>query len=357
MVGCVQGVLTAGGLISSALALRAKASPLPAILVLMLIGVSCAMAETRQGPDWVLENEQAQWQARDSQGEFVYQDQMWILGGWYASDAPNPRDVWKSADGINWTCTVEEAPWVHSDLSVALPYDGRMWFMGGRKLPGKENSNKVWSSVDGAEWTLVSDAAGWCPRVGASFAVFKDRMWVFGGTENFYEDTDETLKNDVWSSTDGKQWKLELEHAPWAKRTHAQGIVFKDKLWIMGGGRWNPENVPMNDVWCTEDGVNWTQVTEAAPWDPRIWFSAVVYRDRLWIMGGWSRVHGNFGDVWYTEDGKEWTEFKSDGIWANRHELSAVVFQDKIWVYGGYAETLNSEVWSLYVPKRFFADD
>jgi len=51
MVGCVQGVLTAGGLLSSALALRAKASPLPAILVLMLIGVSCAMAETKQGPD------------------------------------------------------------------------------------------------------------------------------------------------------------------------------------------------------------------------------------------------------------------------------------------------------------------
>ena len=309
------------------------------------------MSDERQGPDWVCVNEQADWQARDSAGEFVYDDHMWILGGWFTPDIPNPRDVWKSPDGVEWTRTVEVAPWEHSDLSVALAFDGRMWMMGGRKLPGAENSNKVWSSTDGAQWSLETDDPGWCPRVSPSFVVFKDRMWVMGGTENFYDDNEDTLKNDVWSSADGRQWRREVENAAWPKRTHAQAVVFRDKIWLMGGGRWHPETVPLNDVWCSEDGVNWTQVTASAPWAPRMWFSAVVYRDRLWVLGGWCRETGNFGDVWYTEDGVSWTQLQSDAIWKARHEHSTVVFDDRIWLYGGHAEPLNSEVWTLQIPE------
>ncbi|MBM3497627.1 MAG: galactose oxidase [Armatimonadetes bacterium] len=311
------------------------------------------MVDSYPGPDWVLVTQQAGWQARDSQGEFVYRDHLWILGGWFAAQAPNPRDVWKSPDGLHWTRTVEVAPWEHSDLSVALVHDDRMWFMGGRKLPGAENSNRVWSSLDGARWTLETDAPGWCPRVSPSYAVFRDRMWVMGGTENFYEDNDETLKNDVWSSADGKSWRLETEQAAWPKRTHAQAAVFDGKLWIMGGGRWHPETVPLNDVWCSEDGVNWTEITPAAPWAPRMWFAVATYRDCLWLLGGWSRERGNFGDVWFTRDGRHWAELKSNATWTNRHEHSAFVFQDKLWVAGGYAETLNSEVWTLSLPADF----
>ena len=312
------------------------------------------MSQARQGPDWVCVNPKADWQARDSAGEFVYDNHLWILGGWYTPKIPNPRDVWKSPDGKQWTCTVKVAPWEHSDLSPAMVFKDKMWFMGGRKLPGAENSNKVWSSTDGAEWTLETDDAGWCPRVGASFVVFKGRMWVLGGTESFYDHSEAMVKNDVWSSADGKTWRLEVEHAGWSKRAHAQAVVFDNKIWVMGGGLWHPEHVAVNDIWCSADGVDWTQVNAAPPWQPRLWFSSVVYRDRLWVLGGWSKENGNFGDVWYSKDGKTWTELKSDVIWKNRHELSAYVFKEKIWVAGGYADTLDSQVWALDIPKNWF---
>jgi hypothetical protein len=324
-----------------------------AVLGLSLIGTSAIAAEARQGPDWVLVNPQADWQARDSQGEFVFDNQLWILGGWFAVKQPNPRDVWKSPDGRQWTRTVQQAPWEHGDLSVALVYRNRMWFMGGRKLPGKDNSNAVWSSPDGAQWTLESAHAGWCPRVAPCFAVFKDRMWVFGGSENFYENTDQTLKNDVWSSNDGKAWTLETAQAAWPKRTNAQAVVFDNKLWIMGGGRWAPKTELHNDVWCSADGVHWTLVTAAAPWKPRQWFSLAVYRGQMWVLAGWSRVDGNYGDVWYSKDGKSWTELKSNVIWKKRHEPSVVVFQGKLWLYGGCADKLNSEVWTLELPESW----
>jgi hypothetical protein len=326
-------------------------------LVPALVGASVAVGETGTAPDWVCVTRQADWQPRDSQGEFIYKNQMWILGGWFTPKTPNPRDVWKSPDGQKWTRTVEAAPWEHSDLSAAMVFKGRMWFMGGRKLPGDENSNRVWSSTDGAKWTLETDDAGWSPRVGPSFAVFKGRMWILGGTENFYTNNDQTMKNDVWSSADGRKWKRELESAPWSKRAHAQAVVFDKKLWLMGGGRWQPNNAPINDVWCSTDGVNWTQATDAAAWKPRMWFSTVVYRDHLWLLGGWSKANGNFGDVWYSKDGRNWSELKANVTWTNRHEPSAFVFKDRIWVAGGYADSLNSEVWTLEIPKRWFEGD
>ena len=42
------------------------------------------MSGVKQGPDWVLVNEKADWQGRDSQGEFVYDGHIWVLGGWFA---------------------------------------------------------------------------------------------------------------------------------------------------------------------------------------------------------------------------------------------------------------------------------
>jgi hypothetical protein len=325
-----------------------------ALVVALVIGSGVAAAAPGETPDWVCVNPQAEWQARDSMGEFVYQDHLWILGGWFSPRDPNPLDVWKSSDGLHWTCVQRRAPWVQSDLPVSLVYKDKAWIMGGRTLPGTECSNKVWSSTDGAEWTLEGEA-GWCPRLSAGHAVFKGRMWVLGGTESFYDHSDKMIKNDVWSSADGKEWKLETPHADWSKRAHAQAVVFDGKLWMMGGGRWHPEHVEANDVWCSEDGVHWTQVTAAAPWAPRLWFSAVVYRDRLWVLGGWSKKHGNFGDVWYTRDGKHWTELKSAVSWQPRHEHSAYVFRDRIWVAGGYAKVLTSEVWTLEIPPDWFA--
>jgi len=281
---------------------------------------------------------------------------MWVLGGWYTPQTPNPRDVWKSPDGKQWICTVEVAPWEHSDLSASMVFGDRMWFMGGRKLPGAENSNSVWSSTDGAEWTLETTDPGWCARVSPSFVVFRDQMWILGGTENFYDHSDTMVKNDVWSSIDGRTWQQRTAHAQWSKRAHAQAVVYDDKIWIMGGGLWHPQHVARNDVWCSEDGINWNQVTAAAPWQPRLWFSSVVYRDRMWVLGGWSRENGNFGDVWYTRDGKNWTELRSHSIWDNRHEHSAYVFRDRIWVAGGCGDVLDSEVWSLEIPENWFGD-
>ena len=316
-----------------------------------------AMADTggkTTGPNWVKVTDGAAWQPRDSQGELVYRDKLWILGGWFNSYEPCPRDVWSSSDGKSWRLVTKTAPWKHGDLPMTVVFDDRMWFMGGwynGRLPGHSAGNEVWCSKDGVDWQQATPSAGWSPRLAAGVVAFKGKMWMLGGTENYYFGDDKSLKNDVWSSADGRKWDLAIENAPWSPRAYHQAVVHDDKIWIMGGGDYLPKHHALNDVWCSEDGVNWTRVTRTAPWGPRLWFSAVVYRRHIWVLGGWSKSHDNFGDVWHSKDGRNWTELRSDVIWKSRHEHSAFVFQDKIWVAGGHARPLNSEVWSLEIPE------
>ncbi|MBW7894020.1 MAG: sulfatase-like hydrolase/transferase [Opitutaceae bacterium] len=310
----------------------------------------------KSAPDWQCLNPQAPWQGRDSQGYTIWRGEMWILGGWFTPQTPNPRDVWHSANGRDWTCATAEAPWPHSDLPVTLAFRDRLWLMGGRRLPGKENSNAVWSSADGANWIQESPAAGWCPRVSAAHVVFQDRMWVLGGTENFYEDNEHTLHNDVWCSANGRDWTCVTAHAPWSPRAHHQAVVFANKIWIIGGGGRFPVTHTCNDVWCSADGLNWTQVTAAAEWVPRLWHSAVAWRDHLWVLGGISQAIENLGDVWCSRDGQNWTQLQSNVIWTPRHAQAVFALPDRLVLAAGHANPVNSEVWSLELPADFFAD-
>jgi hypothetical protein len=307
--------------------------------------------------NWIRITKHANWSPRDSQGEVVFKDRMWILGGWFDSKQSAPRDVWSSADGKTWSLVEPKAPWTHGDLPMTLVFDNKIWLMGGwnnGRLPNHSASNKVWCSEDGANWRQVTAHAGWSPRLAAGVVKFRNKMWIIGGTENYYFGDKRSLKNDVWSSDDGKNWNQVTANAPWAPRAYLQAVVLDDKIYVLGGGNYVPNYEAHNDVWSSDDGVHWERVTVGAPWSARLWFSAVVYRDCIWVVGGWSNNPSkNWGDVWYSKDGAAWTELKSDVIWKARHEHSAFVFQDKIWLAGGMIWPLVNDVWALELPKNW----
>lgn len=306
-------------------------------------------------PAWVLEST-APWRARDSQAEFAFGDKLWIMGGWFDSFEAPPRDVWSSSDGMKWHEVTKEAPWIHSDLPMNLTFGDSMWIMGGwykGRLPGHSASNQVWKSKDGKTWDQVTPSAGWSPRIAAAAVEFRGKMWILGGTENYYFGDDSSLKNDVWSSADGKTWTRETEHAGWSPRAYHQAAVLGDRIYVFGGGNYVPEYHAKNDVWSSADGKTWRQETGSAPWEPRLWFSSAVYRGRMWVLGGWSKEKDNYGDVWHSADGKNWQRLETTKTWKARHEHSALVHRDKLWILGGHARPLSAEVWSLELPENW----
>jgi hypothetical protein len=330
------------------------------VIVCSLPG-ALALGAEKAAPDWVKVTDNAGWQARDSQGEVVFCNRLWIFGGWFDSFKPAPRDVWNTTDGAHWTRVTAEAPWKHSDLPMSLVFAGRMWMLGGwsgGRMPDHEAGHEVWSSTDGVRWKQATDRAAWSPRLASAAVVFAGKMWILGGTEDYYFGDDKSLKNDVWSSTDGRHWKLETASAEWSPRAYHQAVVLNDKIYLFGGGNYVPNYEARADVWSSGDGVHWEQVTSKAPWHPRLWFPAVVYRNRMWVLGGWSNNPSrNWGDVWHSRDGKDWQELKSKVIWKERHEHSAYVWRDKMWIAGGHAQPLSSEVWSLEIPADYFPEE
>lgn len=312
---------------------------------------------------WKLEIPHAPWQARDSQGELVFNDRLWIMGGWFDSHSSPPRDVWSSPDGKTWELVTDAAPWKHSDFPMVLTFQNKMWLMGGwynGRLPDHSASSEVWSSSDGKEWHQVTEHAGWTPRLAGVLVEFKGRMWIFGGIEDYYFGNQASLKNDVWSSADGKNWTCETPDAGWAPRAYHQAAVLDGKIYVFGGGNYTPTYQAFNDVWSSEDGKTWRCETDHAPWIERIWFGSVVYRDRIWILGGWTKEGDNprnLSGVWFSQDGRQWTQLSTETTWKERHEHAVFVFQDKLWLAAGHAQPLSNEVWSLHIPHDYFDDE
>lgn len=284
---------------------------------------------------WVKVVHEAAFSPRDTAEDAVFRDRMWISNGYYHGNILT-RDLWSSVDGADWQRHSEATPYDgYSEMTV---YDDQLWAVKG----------SVWSSVNGTEWRQVLEQTPFGVRGYGELVVHRDRMWQLGSGE------------DVWHSTDGCNWTCAIEQAPYGKRSAAAVVVFAGKLWVMGGTTRRPNTPPeegypecttLNDVWCSADGADWTCVLEHAPWSTRQWFIAKVYRDCMWIIGGYDNVHAkNLGDVWYTRDGVHWSEFVADPVFEPRHEPTCYVYDDSLWVVAGNTWPVRNDAWRLTLP-------
>jgi hypothetical protein len=328
---------------------------------------------------------------RDGAGLLVYQNKLWLLGGWNADTTVFPNttsnEVWNSADGKHWT-QVKANTFGSSVFNPATDWEGRhaagwavfqnkLWIIGGDSNQCHYQPN-VWNSSDGVHWTEVASNVPWGNRVLFYTLVFNNRLWVMGGQTLDLDncpvpEARESTFNDVWSSSDGADWTLvkhstiglahsnlakpPRHHTPrpptWSPRGVIFGaVVFNGRMWLIGGGIYgtaSTQGVLYNDVWSSADGVNWARVTTNAPWDPRIYHSITVYDGRMWVIAGHGPDGGsNFSDVWYSVDGVRWTQLP-DTPWPARHAASVAVLNGALWLTGGTTDTQGpqNDVWRL----------
>lgn len=288
---------------------------------------------------WRCVTPQAAWSARIIVAMIVFDDKLWVLGG------SGLNDVWCSPDGATWSQVTDNAAWSKRwDFSASV-FGGKMWVMGGIL---SYTYNDVWCSPNGSDWMPATTSAAWTPRYAFASATFADKLWVLGGVDPPYD-------RDVWSSSDGVAWASVAQEAPWPSRDKASTAVLNGKLWLIGGQHWqNLVEQDLNDVWCTLDGVNWTQAVEHAPWAPRM-APSVAFDDRLWVLGG-SCVVGTghqihyeyFSDAWRSSDGVNWAS-ESRTPWSARAGHGTVSFHGGLWVAGGedLDGNLRNDVWCM----------
>ena len=199
------------------------------------------------------------------------------------------------------------------------------------KLQACQNSvcsdfSTVKSGKTKPSWKQESQDFVWLDRDEHTSVVFKNKIWVLGGDDG----------DDVWSSSDGKTWTQETDDAGWSGREGHTSVVFKNKIWVLGGD----DGSGKNDVWSSSDGKTWTEETDDAGWSGREGHTSVVFKNKIWVLGGDDGSDKN--DVWSSSDGKTWTQETNSAGWSGREGHTSVVFKDKIWVLGGY----YNDVWS-----------
>ena len=289
---------------------------------------------------WQQATTDAAWSARNSHSSVVFDDKIWVLGGY---DGSRKKDVWYSTDGINWTRATTDAAWSARNSHSSVVFDDKIWVLGG--YDGSNSKNDVWYSTDGINWTRATIAAAWSARDAHSSVVFGDKIWVLGGYDNSSGN-----KNDVYYSADGINWTRTTTNAAWTARWGHSSVVFDDKIWVLGGNAGGNKN----DVWYSTDGINWTRATIAAAWSARNSHSSVVFDDKIWVLGGFDNSSGNKNDVWYSTDGINWTRATTNAAWSARDAHSSVVFGDKIWVLGGNDDSNNfNDVYFAYATGDY----
>jgi len=176
-------------------------------------------------------------------------------------------------------------------------------------------------------WERVTDKAAFAPRDGAGALTFQGRMWLLGGwNPGDKKHFPRICGNEVWSSVDGKEWRRDKPNTfldktfdparDWEGRHTAGYVVYKDRMWIVGGDV-NQGHYHF-DVWNSADGKEWTLVNKdkPVPWGPRALHYTVVHDGKIWVIGGQTipsiakEKETFYRDVWNTTDGVHWTQVK-----------------------------------------------
>jgi hypothetical protein len=287
-------------------------------------------------PQWELVAEEADFSPRDTAEDCVYDGKMWLSNGYYHGSVLH-RDLYSSTDGVRWEWVNMDTP--YRGYSEFVAHRGKMWAI----------KKEVWTSTDGVEWEQVCEQTPFGNRGYGEAVVFDDKIWQLGSGD------------DVYCTEDGVNWTCVTDDAPYGNRACTAVAAYDGKLWVCGGRIKQANDPPeegyedytsFNDVWCSENGKDWTRVVEHAPWAPRMWFIAKVYRGRLWIIGGYDNVHHkNFGDVWYTDDGENWTKYPTENAFSPRHEPTCYVYDDSLWVIAGNEWPVRNDAWRLSLPE------
>ncbi len=252
---------------------------------------------------WTEATDSATWIKRSSHAGTVFQNKIWVMGGLSGnSNAAGSgavvyqgvyyfSDVWSSGNGIDWDLATKSAPWGNRRSMQVVVFQDKLWVLGGWG-PNLGYKNDVWYSEDGINWIEAMDTAVFPAREGHSLVVFQDKLWILGGVQYDLNQT----KNDVWYSEDGINWTEATDSAPWEARQGHNIVSYQDKLWILG--RFNKDNNKINDVWYSGNGVDWLKTEDDPEWIGREDSIAVVFQDKLWILGGVDSNQKWLNDVW-----------------------------------------------------------
>jgi hypothetical protein len=249
----------------------------------------------------------APWPPRHGSGWLVHNDRLYVIGGDLIAD------VWSSADGVEWRQEASDAPfgrrYAPSAASIngkLVVYAGQHWFPVDSCVEspdcGVVGNNDVWESTDdGRTWAVANAAAPWPGRglIHGSIVFDGEIYLVGGGLKSVLPGMirAETLVeySDIWSSRDGREWRLRLPQFSFPPRTHHSVLSTPLGCYVSDGSVGMQVNVS-NDLFFAPDCLDYRPIPNP-PLQPRHASSLAYFNGTVVILGG-PPAGGALTDVW-----------------------------------------------------------
>ncbi len=229
-----------------------------------------------------------------------HNDLFYITGGFEFNPPSNViGDFWSSNDLKNWDMKAVDANWERREAHATVSHNDSLFLFGGvtyfvpkqysdlkNNVGNLRNFNDVWIFKNN-KWKLLIENAPWQKRRNFGYGSLGEYIYLWGGIN----DETKELFNDVWRTKDGVKWEKILNNADWGKRMISNHInIFNNRMWVMGGnGDANGIN-PLNDLWSSEDGINWRLEMKSFPFSGRIGSSIFNFicnnENFLFVYGG-----------------------------------------------------------------------
>ncbi|RJE73250.1 hypothetical protein BGP78_19175 [Pseudoalteromonas sp. MSK9-3] len=293
-----------------------------------------------------------------------FKGKLWLFGGEYSKglDTIWQTGIWSSIDGINWQLEVANAPFQGRAHFELIEFNEHLYLIGGSRGIGtggaEVGESDVWRSDDGINWTLIQPNLGFTIWNVASAIVFQGKLWLYG-------DSSSSENSTIYSTEDGLNWTMQNSSAAYKPRRKPTLFFHNDQLWMYGGKVWDSNGplVGANEIWSSEDGVNW-RLRNAAPNIPNEYAytnKVFNFNGKLWMINGQglgSASNERYSAAYSSDNGVDWTMEASPIISRFNAYLTGAKFADKLWIYSGWQEeyiwhSKDGKDWRTYVelPK------
>lgn len=281
---------------------------------------------------WTKVLDSADWKKSYNFQMFSIKDTLWTF---------HPDGNWFSTNGISWT----KSPLPNSIYNLAfldyVQFKDAVYGLGHFEgnIERFTFKNEIYRTTDFKQWVTLSKSNNLPNRFFYHPFVFDNKIWIVGGEDK------NTQYSDIWNSVDCITWVKQKDNLPFGKRSRSQIVLLNGKLFLLD-----------NDVWSSTDGLNWQKVTDEIVKGEKIFgYAAVVFDNNIWLLG--CNRNGQFSSqVLVSSDGKTWKGHNAP--WTPRGGIAATVHNGKIYMTGGKYGGLekdgvttefiySNDVWSL----------
>jgi len=191
-------------------------------------------------------------------------------------------------------------------------------------------------------------------RLGARMIKFKGKLWYIGGWrfEQGQNSNDEVIWfNDIWSSEDGIDWQIEAQNAAFSARSDFQLVEYGENLYLIGGNEGSGTRGAYNfkwDVWQSSDGTNWELLVSEAPFLFGEIGKAIVFNDKLYVFA--DDFNTRKTNIFGTRDGISWNIEQQTPLFDAIALYELYVKDEKLFLFGGYeypsSDNINQSIYS-----------